>query len=117
MILNAAVKKKAAPDELPSTLYIISDMEFDSCVNNASATVFQNAKARFTAAGYKLPKIVFWNVASRGNRLPVTKNELGVALVSGCTPRIFSMIASGELSAMEYMLDILGGERYAKISA
>ena len=44
-------------------------------------------------------------------------NEQGVALVSGCSPRIFSMLSSGNLSPMGYMLDILGTERYAKIAA
>ena len=41
----------------------------------------------------------------------------GVALVSGCSPRIFSMLKSGILSPLGYMLDILGAERYEKIAA
>ncbi len=64
-----------------------------------------------------LPQIVFWNVASRNSNQPVTKNEQGVALVSGCTPRLFSMVASGELSPYTVMMEVLESERYAKISA
>ena len=67
--------------------------------------------------GYKLPEIVFWNVASRNRQQPVKQNEQGVALVSGVTPRLFSMIAGGELSPYKFMMDILNGERYAKIAA
>ena len=66
---------------------------------------------------YKLPQIVFWNVASRNSNQPVTRNEQGVALVSGCTPRLFSMVASGDLSPYSVMMDIIESERYAKISA
>lgn len=117
LILNAAVRNKVPQEELPEKLYLISDMEFNCCVRNADATNFENAKARFAAHGYQLPKVVFWNVQSRRNQQPVTQNEQGVALVSGCNPRIFSMAANGQTSTLGYMLDILGTERYAKIAA
>ena len=117
LILKAAVKNKVPQEQLPATLYLISDMEFNSCVRNAGATNFENAKAKFAAHGYQLPKIVFWNVQSRNTQQPVTMNEQGVALVSGCSPRIFSMVTSGNLSPVTYMLEVLGAERYAKIAA
>ena len=117
LILNAAVKNAVPQEELPSTLYIISDMEFDACAEGADVTNFEYAKKRFEEAGYKLPRVVFWNVQSRNTQQPVTQNEQGVALVSGCSPRIFGMLTAGTLSPMGYMLDILGSERYAKIAA
>lgn len=117
LILDAAVRNHVPGEELPETLYLISDMEFNSCVRNASLSNFENAKRRFAEHGYKLPQIVFWNVASRNSNQPVTKNEQGVALVSGCTPRLFSMVASGELSPYAVMMDVVESERYAKISA
>ena len=117
LILNAAVRNKVSQEELPATLYLISDMEFNCCVRNADATNFENAKAKFAAHGYQLPKIVFWNVQSRNQQQPVTQNEQGVALISGCTPRIFNMVSQGVLSPLGYMLDILGADRYAKIAA
>jgi hypothetical protein len=117
LILKAAVRNKVPQKELPATLYIISDMEFNCCVRNAEATNFENAKKKFAAHGYQLPKIVFWNVQSRNRQQPVTRNEQGVALVSGCTPRIFSMICDGLLTPLDYMLDILGADRYARIAA
>lgn len=103
--------------ELPAKLIIISDMEFDRCVSNADSTNFKNAKEKFEAHGYKLPDIVFWNVASRNRQQPVTKNEQGVALVSGCTPRLFEMVASGTMNPYAFMLEVVESERYAKIVA
>ena len=44
-------------------------------------------------------------------------NEQGVALVSGCTPRVFGMLKSGILSPYAFMMETLGSERYAKIAA
>lgn len=117
LILDAAVRHHVPQKELPSTLYIISDMEFNGCVRNAGTTNFENAKKKFAAHGYELPNIVFWNVASRNTQQPVTMNEQGVALVSGCSPRIFSMISTGTLSPYAFMLEVLGSERYEKIAA
>ncbi len=102
---------------MPQKLYIISDMEFDYCTRDSGITNFEYAKNLFESNGYKLPELIFWNVASRNNQQPVTKNEQGVALVSGCTPRIFSMLSSGSLSPEKYMLQVLESERYSKIAA
>lgn len=117
LILRAAVKNKVPQSQMPSTLYIISDMEFDCCAKGADITNFEYAKRLFAEAGYQLPRVVFWNVQSRNRQQPVTMNEQGVALVSGCSPRIFGMVTGGNLSPMGYMLEILGAERYAKIAA
>jgi hypothetical protein len=117
LILDTAIQHQVPQKDLPATLYLISDMEFNYCVRNANATIFENAKARFAAHGYQLPRVVFWNVQSRNTQQPVTQNEQGVALVSGCTPRIFRMVSGGMLSPLEYMAQILSEERYQKISA
>ncbi len=117
LVLDAAVKNNVPQSELPEKLYIISDMEFDCCVDGAELTNFENAKRMYEKAGYRLPKLVFWNVASRNRQQPVTENEQGVALVSGCTPRIFSMVMDGTLDPYGFMLSVVDTERYAPIAA
>lgn len=117
LILKAVVKNKVAQNELPAKLIIISDMEFDACVDHASAIVFQNAQQKYKSFGYQLPRIIFWNVASRNRQQPVTCGEQGVALISGVTPRIFAMAAGEILSPYTFMMEVLGNERYAKIAA
>ena len=117
LILQAAVANRVPQAEMPAKLYIISDMEFDSCVKNSSLTNFENAKARYAAAGYRLPDLVFWNVDSRNEQQPVKENDRGVALVSGCSPRIFSMVMDGELNPYAFMLSVIDTERYAPIAA
>ena len=92
-------------------------MEFDACAENAGVSNFEAAKAKYARHGYQLPKVVFWNVDSRNRQQPVTRNEQGVVLVSGCTPRIFSMVASGTLTPYAYMMEVLSGERYKEIAA
>ena len=118
LVLNTALKYNVKQEDLPLQLVIISDMEFDRCATNASLTNFENAKQRYAEHGYKLPQIVFWNVASRHRQVPVTMNEQGVILVSGCTPRLFSMIG-GEADITPYamMMEVISSERYAAIAA
>ena len=117
LILRAAVKHSVPQEEMPQKLYIISDMEFDSCAKGAQVTNFACAQKLFEDHGYRLPDVVFWNVDGRNSQHPVTKNEAGVSLVSGCTPRLFSMVTGGIDSPYAVMMEILGSERYAGISA
>ncbi len=117
LILQAALKHKVPQEEIPSKLYIISDMEFDGCAKGANLTNFEYAKQLFADHGYALPQVIFWNVQSRHTQQPVRQNEQGVALVSGASPRIFNMLTSGTLDPYSFMLDVLGSERYSSIAA
>lgn len=116
LILNAAIKNKVPQAELPETIYIISDMEFDCCADNADLTNFENAKLKFQRAGYELPHLVFWNVQSRHEQQPVTMNDRGVTLVSGCSPSTFELVVNGT-TPYEFMMKVLNSERYAGICA
>lgn len=92
-------------------------MEFDCCTEDAEITNFDYAKVLFAQHGYTLPTLIFWNVDSRNRQQPVKKNEQGVALVSGCSPRIFSLLKNGSFNPYEYMMSVLESERYKNITA
>ena len=117
LILTAAVKNGLPQSEMPETLYIISDMEFNICTQDAGKTNFEYAKELYAAHGYRLPQVVFWNVQSRQEQVPVKMNEQGVALVSGCSPRIFNMVMQNELDPYKFMMNVIGSERDAPITA
>ena len=117
LILNVAVRQNVPQNELPTKLFILSDMEFNACVENADETVFRAAARRYMEHGYRLPDVVFWNIASRNRQQPVKMNEAGVALISGVTPRLFQMAAGKAISPFRMMLEILESERYAVIAA
>ena len=117
LILSVAVHNHLRQKDLPEKLYVISDMEFDVATRGNELTNFGYAKSEFARHGYELPQIVFWNVASRNQQQPVTKNEQGVCLVSGCTPQIFSMLTKNILDPYSYMMGVLGSARYEKIVA
>ena len=117
LILNTAIKNKIPQSEMPERIVIVSDMEFNYCAQNADITNFEYAKKIFEEAGYALPKVIFWNVASRNLQVPVKKNEQGVTLVSGCSARIFEQILTDNADPYQYMMEIIGSLRYEKIVA
>lgn len=117
LLLDTAVKNGLSQEDMPSRLYIISDMEFDGCIiGGNSKPMFDIMKKHYEASGYSLPEIVFWNVDSRNDNIPVKKSKLGSALVSGFTPALFDMIMSGNISPEKIMLDIIYSERYAAVA-
>lgn len=104
VLLSAAKNNNVPEEEMPKCIYIISDMEFDTCVNGGnSMKMFDAMRALYEEAGYELPKVVFWNVDARNNNLPVTFSETGVALVSGASPSIFTLATSEDINPIKIM--------------
>ena len=125
LILTTAVNNHMAQEDLPKNVLIISDMEFDSCatygnrsgwgINKPTQKLFDVIAKRYAAHGYKLPRLVFWNVNSRTGTIPVKENDLGVALVSGFSVNIAKMVMSGQTDPYECLLETLNSERYAPV--
>lgn len=110
-VLETAVTNNLPQDELPNTIIIFSDMEFDYCGRN---TNLETAKANFQAAGYELPNLVFWNIHSKTKQTPATMNDKGVVLVSGYSPSVIKFILTGEMtSPYEFMVNTLNTPRYS----
>ena len=101
LILPMALEHKLAKEDMVKQVFVFSDMQFDSAGsrNDRWTTSFERIKEKFTAAGYEMPRLIFWNLA--GGRAgfedlslasdatdgaapkPVTAAEEGTALVSG----------------------------------
>ncbi len=113
-ILKAAVDSRCSQEELPSVLYVISDMEFDNQMSNCDETNFETAQRKFSEAGYELPHVVFWNVNSRNNQQPATKFDNKVTLISGSNQSAFKYAVEGK-NPLELMEEVLNGERYSNI--
>jgi hypothetical protein len=112
LILGTAVLNRIPVKDLPSTIYIISDMEFDSCTG--SNNNLTEIKEKYKLSGYPIPNIVFWNVHARNKNVPAEKDEEGVTLVSGCSPSIFRMAVENK-TPEQLMLDIVNSDRYKDI--
>lgn len=115
LVLQTALENHLTQEELPQTILVISDMEFDRAVCSDTDTLFDSIKKRFAWYGYQMPKLVFWNVNSRTNVIPVRENELGISLVSGFSVNVCRMVLSGELNPFDCLKKILEDERYRKV--
>ena len=125
-MLAVAKANHCSQDEIPASVIIISDMEFDSCVvggarnssrwgggPRANETLFETIENRWNAAGYRMPNLVFWNVDARQNNIPM-KVSGHVSYVSGFSPVLFEQVLKG-VTAYDLMFDKLDSERYACI--
>jgi len=120
LILDTAVQNESPQSDLPTHLYIVSDMEFDGAYGATGGGVnerlFQTIGRRYAEAGYKMPFLVFWNVDSRNDQQPMSMDQRGFQMVSGCSPSIFkSLLSNKAVSAYDLMLEVLGADRYNAI--
>jgi hypothetical protein len=114
-ILATAVSAGVPQNEMPEMVLILSDMQFNQCVNHDDSAMQMIAR-KYEAAGYTLPKVVFWNLnASYGNS-PVKFDKSGTALVSGFSPAIVKPLLAGDLEDFtpeSVMLKTIMSDRYA----
>jgi hypothetical protein len=116
LILDTAKEHNIPATELPSKIYIVSDMEFNQACKNPNATLFQNIDLAYKSAGYERPELVFWNVNARNAHLPVTFDEKGTCLVSGCSPSILTSLLANKITTPEQiMLETINVSRYNQV--
>lgn len=111
-ILRIAVKGGVNASDMPKTLLILSDMQFDQCVS-FDDSAHQMIKRKYKEAGYDVPNIVFWNLNSKDN-VPVKFDKRGTALVSGFSPAVMKGILSGaDMTPYGIMLATVDVPRYS----
>lgn len=112
-LLQAAVENYVPQSEMPTMIVILSDMEFDPThssfginqISGADVKAFDFARQQYEAAGYQMPKLVFWNLNGRSGNCPVSYHETGTCMVSGFSPAIMKGILSGKDMSPELVMD------------
>jgi hypothetical protein len=130
LVLDQATKHSVPESEMPTKILILSDMEFDLATETVSgwekthittkwdATAQEMIEQKYAGAGYKVPAIVYWNIQSRGNNIPVSFDKIGTALISGFSPSILKSLIKGDIvSPAQIMDDTIFAERYSPIVA
>lgn len=118
LILTVAVKNKLSTDELPASLVIITDMEFDfATTSRGNWTFYDSMVKNYAAHGYAMPNVIFWNVNSRNDVFQVTSNYKGVQMASGQSPSVFkSILANIGKTPYDAMLSVLNDPMYDLIT-
>lgn len=120
MLLNTAIANHVPQSDMPETILVISDMEFDAAQgwyarsDRSVNTLMENIIQTWELAGYKAPHLIYWNVNARTNNIPMIGNG-PISYVSGFSPSIFQAIATGK-SGWELMMEVLDKPRYSKIA-
>lgn len=114
-ILKMAVQNSLTNEELPKALLIVSDMEIDRVVSREGLDFVETMKRRFAQYGYKMPKLIMWNVDARQDTFLTQSAD--VLQVSGQATNTFKSVLSGiNFTAYELMLKVLNDELYSCIT-
>lgn len=117
LILQTAINNHLSQDDLPETLIVVSDMQFDASRTSSyytGMTLMEKIEAKWNACGYKMPKLIYWNANASGDGNIPMKDKDGVTYVSGASPSIFTQIMTGK-TGINLMLEALLSERYKPI--
>ena len=115
-ILETAVNYRVPNNEMPKALVVISDMEIDKYMRPGRHWDFLDVmRKRFANYGYKLPKIVMWNVNARKDT--VLSQSEDVIFISGQSASSFKSLCQNldGITAYDLMLQTLNGKAYEKV--
>lgn len=117
LLLKTAKKQSVKPEDMPTRLYIFSDMEFDEAFEETEDelnTDLERIKRKWKMQGYTMPQVIFWNLDARHNHIPAIGD--GFSYVSGFSASMIDCILSGK-DGYDLMLEKLLSERYRRVVA
>lgn len=114
LVLESSIRHRVPKCDMPSRIFIISDMQFNEACSNH--TNYQVIKQKYNNAGYDMPQLVFWNVAARTNDYPVQITDGGTALISGFSPSILKYICETKVfTPIGVLQTVLNSDRYKRL--
>lgn len=123
MILSKAVENKLSENDMPTTLLVLSDMQFDPDKSNYRNTSLDMINDKYAKAGYKMPRVVYWNLRAEENNVTASVLDENVGLISGFSPTALKSILIGKKveeekpeTPLEMMFRTIDSERYEKVT-
>lgn len=116
LILKLAKGENVKAEDMPDTLLIVSDMQFNGAIERTDLPLMKYIKNKFHEAGYKLPKLVFWNVAGNAGTIPAIEEEdNGVALISGFNQNAAKVATSDKKDPYLALVETITSDRYIPV--
>ena len=125
LLLNTAIKYNMKQEDIPANILILSDGEFNGmcCAGIAGsgwgrhyvpvdANLFKHIEKKWNDAGYKMCRLIFWNLLSRTGTIPMKENENGVILVSGFSVNTLKMVMNNETDPYIALVRTIMAPRY-----
>lgn len=116
LVLGKAIDNSVPENEMPTMLLVITDLQFDS--KYVQLTAYDRIIEKYELAGYKMPRLVFWNVRASMETFPVSSDTKDVALVGGASPSVLKSILSGadDFTPRGIMMNTLNDKSYNVIA-
>lgn len=93
-ILDAGRLLGATDEQMPTTLMVLSDMQWNQGSSTGMTSVEAGLKA-WEDAGYSRPKVLYWNLAGYDTS-PAKVSHKDVGLVSGFSPSLLKAVLGGD---------------------
>lgn len=126
LLLSTAKENHCSKADLPESILIISDMQFDDAAqpspywgksrdftafNSKNAeTLLEGISNKWRKAGFESPSLIFWNVNACQNNIPML-GDGRISYISGMSPSIFDAVLTGK-TGYDLMMDKLNTPRY-----
>ncbi len=106
---DAIYRTAVQAGEAPEALVIISDGEIDAFASRGQVdSIVEKWQKTYAKAGLVAPKLIMWNVCSRGNRFISKCGNPGIAYVSGSSAATFKELTTLiTMDSVEAMTKIL----------
>lgn len=117
-LLTTAKMLRVPPEQMPSSIIIVSDMEFDEACRNNDRTNYEEIERKYDTAGYKRPRLIFWNVRTGSGEIqfPVTSSVPNCALISGFSSDLLDIfLENTEITPYQVMRKAIDNPRYERI--
>ena len=138
LVLEVLVKNRVPVGEEPENIIVLTDMAFDRACGSHEISKHTNNSYKYNVKtsewqthiemirenfktigetmwgigkGYKVPRIVIWNLSSLCNDFHAKEDSEGVVMLSGWSPSMFKVIVekgiviNSPISALRYILD------------
>lgn len=128
---NGAMGYRTTAKELPGQVLIISDMEFDEASAPdyrysfrgrkadwapADEALFTTIRKQYEAAGYRMPRLILWNVCGRSDTIPMVDNAEGLCPLLGFSQNAMKIAAQKKRKdPWEALKKVLDSPRYQPI--
>lgn len=128
-ILDKMKEHRVPVGEEPEDLIVLTDMGFDQTINRSDkwSTQLELIRDKFreasnqvwgTGAGWKVPRIVIWNLTAKYADFHAKANQEGVVQLSGWSPSMLTALQKGGVQVMtpyQGMRTVLDDKRYDEV--
>ncbi|KAI7858324.1 hypothetical protein BDC45DRAFT_499363, partial [Circinella umbellata] len=113
LLLPIAKENKLKQEEMVKRLFVFSDMEFNEGFGISKwETIYEQIKREYEEAGYKMPELVWWNLAQtrpvydcptseEGAPMPVDKDASGCTMISGFSAALMKSFFEGTVEGKD----------------